>query len=60
MKAYVNENCIGCGACNSICEEVFKMTDSGVAEAIGEVPTEFEEAAKEACTGCPVGAIELR
>ena len=35
------------------------MTDSGVAEAIGEVPTEFEEAAKEACTGCPVGAIEL-
>ena len=40
MKAYVNEDCIGCGA-------------------IGEVPAEFEEAAKEACTGCPVGAIEL-
>lgn len=59
MKAYVNEDCIGCGACNSICEEVFKMTDRGVAEAIGEVPAEFEEAAKEACTGCPVGAIEL-
>lgn len=59
MKAYVNEDCIGCGACNAICEQVFTMTDSGVAQAIGEVPVEFEEATKKACAGCPVGAIEL-
>ena len=33
MKAFVNEDCIGCGLCEGICPEVFHMTDKGVAEA---------------------------
>ena len=27
MKYYVNDDCIGCGACNNTCPEVFEMTD---------------------------------
>lgn len=59
MKAYVNENCIGCGVCAGMCEDVFHMTDDGFAKAIGQVPEEFEELAKEAGESCPVDAIEI-
>lgn len=57
MKAYVNEDCIGCGLCEGICPEVFHMTDAGVAEAAGDVPAELEEKTIEAKDSCPVGAI---
>ncbi|MGN0508545.1 MAG: ferredoxin, partial [Ruminococcus sp.] len=43
MKAEVNENCIGCGLCNSICPEVFTMTDEGVATASPDISEEQEE-----------------
>ena len=36
MKYYVNENCIGCGLCESVCPEVFSLSDDGVAVAISE------------------------
>ncbi len=59
MKYFVNENCIGCGLCTSICPEVFSMSDSGTAMASGnEVPQEALESAKEAAHSCPVDAIE--
>ena len=48
MTAYVNENCIGCGMCASICPEVFQMTYENVALADGEILPEHEDAAKEA------------
>ena len=44
MKATVNEDCIGCGLSHAIEEEV---------------PEAAEDAAQEACDGCPVTAIEL-
>ncbi len=57
MSVKVNENCIGCGACESICEAVFSV--DGVA-----VVNEAEVAAnmdgvKEAAEACPVSAIEI-
>jgi len=30
---YVNESCIGCGACVAICSEVFDLDDEGKAFA---------------------------
>jgi ferredoxin len=59
MKYKVNENCIACGMCTTVCPEVFSMSDSGYAEAIhGDIPKEAEESAQEAASGCPVDAIE--
>ncbi len=59
MKYKVNEECIGCGLCESICPEVFHMTDEGVAEAIDdEVHAEAADSAAEAMRDCPVSAIE--
>ena len=57
MKATVNEDCIGCGLCESTAPEI---GDDGLAHAIEEeVPEAAEDAAQEACDGCPVTAIEL-
>lgn len=59
MRYFVNENCIGCGLCVSICPEVFSMSDAGVSVASSnDVPNECLESAKEAAHGCPVDAIE--
>ena len=59
MKYMVNDGCVGCGLCEGTCQEVFCMTDEGVAKAIdAEVPAEHEAAAADAKNGCPVGAIE--
>ena len=59
MKLKVNEeSCIGCGACQATCSEVFEIQDDGVAKVIvDEVPTDLEEDAIDAKEGCPTGAI---
>lgn len=59
MKAFVDENvCISCGLCEGVCPDVFSL-DTGVAVATEEVAREFEDAAREACDGCPVQAISI-
>ena len=51
--------CIGCGACASICEEVFEITDDGYATAKDEEITndEIKENAISALESCPTSAI---
>lgn len=59
MKAVVNDGCIACGACVATCPEVFQFNDDGVAQAVGAVTPENEEAAMEARDGCPVSVIDI-
>ncbi len=57
MKARVNEDCIGCGLCASMCPQVFEMVGD-VSEAVGDVDANYE-LAQEAASSCPVNAIEI-
>ena len=60
MKLKVDKDiCIGCGACQAICPDVFEIDDDGLATSIvDEVPEEVMEDAVDAKEGCPVDAIK--
>ena len=61
MKFKVNKDaCIGCGACQAICEDVFETTDDGYATAkdVEVTDEEVKEDAISAMEGCPTSAIE--
>ena len=60
MELKVNKDlCIGCGACQAVCPEVFEIEDDGLAHSkLNNVPEELEEDATDAKEGCPTGAIE--
>lgn len=59
MKVKVNkDNCIGCGACEAICPEVFQLNDEGISSVVcDEVKEDMKDDAKEAIEGCPTSAI---
>lgn len=58
MYAVVDANeCIGCGSCEAVCPEVFRLNDEGKAEAYAEVTDELKDTAQEAIDICPVKCI---
>ena len=58
MKLCVDKNlCIGYGACQAICPDVFEIEEDGLAAAINEATEQNIEDAQDAMAGCPVGAI---
>ena len=61
MKAKVNENCIGCGACVAITDsKVFDFNDNGLAHCIVDtIADEDKDVTKEAANNCPTSAIEI-
>lgn len=61
MKAKVDRDiCIGCGACESICPEVFELDDESISTVIvDEVPEHLESDILDAEEGCPVDAISV-
>ncbi len=59
MRAYVNQQCTGCGFCIQICPDVFFENRNGTARASAEhVPPDAEVMVIEARTNCPATAIE--
>ncbi len=55
MKVTVEDSCIACGACESICDAVFSVSDKAV---VNEAEVAANEAGvKEAAEACPVSAI---
>ena len=51
MNVKVEDSCIACGACESICDAVFSIEDKEAAVAGNE------DCVKEAADSCPVQAI---
>ena len=60
MFAAVTTDCIGCGACEVICPQVFRINGYEIAEAyLNPVPQNAEESTQLAAKSCPVAAIIL-
>lgn len=58
MKVTIDRSgCIGCGLCEQLCPEVFRMGDDGAAEAYAQPDAEHEAGAKDAEESCPVSVI---
>ncbi len=57
MTVKVNDSCVACGACESICDAVFSIEDKAVVNEAAVADN--IDAVKEAADSCPVGAIEV-
>ena len=59
MKVNVDKDiCIGCGACQAVCPDVFEIDDDGLAKSNNDKITEENmDDVRDALEGCPVGAI---
>jgi ferredoxin len=55
MIVRIEDGCIACGACESICEAVFSVEDVAIVNPDG-IPGN-EDAVKEAADACPVSVI---
>lgn len=51
------EECIGCGSCEAVCPEVFKMKED---KAELKVKESDKQNAKEAAESCPTNAIKIK
>lgn len=58
MVSIDKEKCIGCGACASVCENVFEMKDGKASVKAGKKNAK-DACAKEAAESCPVQAIKI-
>lgn len=50
--------CIGCGACASLCSDVFEMKDGK--SVVKKAKVDDSSCVKEAESSCPVGAISVK
>lgn len=61
MKPVVDHDlCIGCGNCEDVCPEIFRLMDDGLAHVIAEDPgPDLYGCASDAADACPVSAITI-
>ena len=57
MAVTVSNDCIACGACESICDAVFSIEDKAVVNETAVADN--IDGVKEAADACPVGAISV-
>lgn len=55
MNIKIEDGCIACGACESICDAVFTVEDVATINTSGIVGN--EDSVKEAADACPVSVI---
>jgi len=53
------DECIGCGACEAACPEVFELRDDGLAYVKDREPSpDLEDCVQDGIDSCPTGAID--
>ena len=57
MNVTIEDSCIGCGACESICDAVFHVEDRAEVKTAGIAGN--EACVEEAANACPVSAITV-
>lgn len=57
MKVRIEDGCIACGACESVCDEVFSVEDVVVVNEANIAGN--EDAIREAVEVCPVDVIVI-
>lgn len=57
MKVIIEDGCIGCGACESFCSDVFKVEDLCIVDE-SKIPGN-EDTVKDAADACPVSVITI-
>lgn len=57
MKVKIEDGCIACGACESVCPEVFSIEDIAIVNESAVAAN--EDCAKEAAEACPVSVIVI-
>jgi len=61
MKVIIDKDiCIGCGLCENICPEVFRMEDDKAVVYVYLIPQGAEALCKQAANECPVTAISIQ
>jgi len=54
----IEDNCIGCGYCEGVCDEVFEVVDGCSTVKVEEVPETCKDNVIDAIENCPTSAIE--
>ena len=57
MNVTIEDSCIACGACESICDAVFSVEDKATVNEAAVADN--EDAVQEAADSCPVQAITV-
>lgn len=58
MKVIIEDGCISCGACESVCDAVFTVEDIAV---VNETAVDSnQDCVKEAADACPVSVIKIQ
>ena len=57
MKVTIEDCCIGCGACESFCADVFKVEDVCTVDEANIAGN--EDSIKDAADACPVSVISI-
>ena len=53
----VADKCVGCGLCEQVCPDVFKVGDDGIAKVLTQESGSCD--LKDVASQCPVEAIEV-